>query len=48
MEKKYHSFYEILSKLRLDFYNTANSDLLKMKLTEKGYNVKEYAIVSEQ
>jgi hypothetical protein len=32
MEKKYQSFYQILLKLRMDFYNTANPDLIKIEL----------------
>jgi hypothetical protein len=32
MEKKYHTFYQILLKLRMDFYNTASPDELKSDL----------------
>lgn len=30
MEKKYHNFYQILIKLRMDFYNTLNPDELAL------------------
>ena len=47
MEKKYHSFYQILLKLRADFYNAPTPDALRADLEEHGFKVKDHTLISE-
>jgi hypothetical protein len=40
MEKKYHSFYQILIKLRMEFYTSHCPEFLKQDLELHGYKLK--------
>ena len=46
MEKKYNSFYQILIKLRTEFYGTAGIEALKEELEENGYRVKDNGLIN--
>lgn len=48
MEKKYHTFYQILLKLRMDFYSTANPEELRVDLEEGGFKLKDTTLISEE
>ena len=48
MEKKYHTFHQILIKLRMDSYNTLAPDLLRLELEENGYKLRDCALITEQ
>lgn len=37
MEKKYKNFYQIIIKLRLEYYGTCNTDAVRIDLQENGY-----------
>jgi hypothetical protein len=47
MEKKYHSFYQILLKLRMDFYSSPSPDELRGDLEEGGFKLKDGALITE-
>jgi hypothetical protein len=48
MEKKYHSFYQILIKLRMDFYGTTNVESVKAELEDHGYKLKDSTLITDQ
>ena len=48
MEKKYHTFYQILLKLRMDFYSTASPEELRHDLEDGGHRLKESALITEE
>lgn len=48
MEKKYFTFYQILLKLRMDFYSTANPEELKADLEQNGFKLKDTTLLSEE
>ncbi len=48
MEKKYHTFYQILLKLRMDFYNTANPEELRHDIEEGGLALSESPLIGEE
>jgi len=37
MEKKYRNFYQILLKLRMDFFGTDSFERVKVELEENGF-----------
>lgn len=48
MEKKYHTFYQILLKLRNEFYQNASMDDLRGELEEAGFILKDPLIAEEE
>jgi hypothetical protein len=47
MEKKYHTFYQILIKLRTDFHNSLDGELVRGELEEQGYKVRDGGLLTE-
>ena len=47
MEKKYHSFYQILIKLRMDFYAGLSTDPVRSELEDQGYKLKEGTLITD-
>ena len=47
MEKKYHTFYQILIKLRTDFHNSLDNEHVKTELEDQGYKVREGGLLSD-
>ena len=47
MEKKYHSFYQILMKLRMDFYTNLSTEAVRLELEDQGYKLKEGTLIGE-
>jgi hypothetical protein len=41
MEKKYKNFYQIIIKLRMEFYRTCDTELLRNDLEVNGYLSKD-------
>ena len=46
MEKKYHTFYQILMKLRTDFHNNLEGEHVRGELEEQGYKVREGGLLT--
>ena len=46
MEKKYHTFYQILMKLRTDFHNSLEGEHVRGELEEQGYKVREGGLLT--
>jgi hypothetical protein len=47
MEKKYRNFYQILLKLRMDFYGTDSCERVKGELEDNGFEVGQQTLISE-
>ena len=48
MQKKYNNFYQILIKLRMEFYSTLKREELAEDLEERGYKIKQNYLMSEE
>ena len=47
MEKKYHSFYQIIIKLRMDFFSSLSTEAIRNELEDQGYKIKEGTLLTE-
>ena len=48
MEKKYHSFYQILLKLRVKFYESPSEELLRLELEQNNFKIPGVMLISAQ